>query len=686
MPELTERELLTEQLSPDIGESDLKNIWTSVDQILGTYDSQDPKCTLALGYVQSGKTTSIAALMAAAVDTGFDIVIGFLGSTLLLRDQNTDRLEAMLGMREARYRWVVLRDIKGKSSTEEVNDQLRKSRKIFLPVLKHAGQIRKLAQALSGVASSHRVLIIDDEADQASLNTRPEEDSPSSTYSAIASLRNECPDHLYVQYTATPFAPLLLPPHDPLMPTHVEFLQPGTGYTGGREFLITRAHEVVRAIPNTDETTKTQIDRLPQSLITAFAAFTAGAAVLLAKEGRQTAPISMLVHPTHRNDAQRKYEFLLRRFIARVRESDDLRHGEFGQLLSGEYERLIGNGVGALPSDEFWDKVRFVLSELTLWLVNSTSDVTKVHWNQSPCHILIGGNKLDRGFTVEGLTVTYLNRKASEQVDTLEQRARAFGYRSEYLPFCQLFASHRTLRILRGVVHTEDDLRSNLRDHLDAGGSVESWAEGVGFDLPAGTRPSRKNVLPALKNFNSDGPWHSLRRPMMDSLSWSANRDIIAGLGLLEAERRRFGRLSHPFLSIPLDRVVAEVIAPWSLDDTSPSWRQDEIVDYLVRHPRPSDEIPVILMARNEDGELVPRERSWESDIGFINLFQGRDPERSTSPRYEGDRTVGPDLISSDGVALQVHFVRRKGMSEEGLFTLAIYLGDRQTTTRESSG
>jgi len=200
----------------------------------------------------------------------------------------------------------------------------------------------------------------------------------------------------------------------------------------------------------------------------------------------------MLVHPTHRNDAQAKYNFLLKRFMHQIRGVDDLANSEFGRMIKDEYERLVRNGVEPIRGVALWEQAKNVLIETSISLVNSETDINRMKWNQSPCHIVIGGNKLDRGFTVEGLTVSYLNRKASEQVDTLEQRARAYGYRNKYLPFCQLFASARTIRVLRGIVHTEDDLRANLRDHLELGGTVDSWARQIGLDLPAGTRPSRK--------------------------------------------------------------------------------------------------------------------------------------------------------------------------------------------------
>ncbi len=679
---VSERSRLDGVMESEINPGDRARIWGSVDAILDSYSPESARCTLALGYVQSGKTTSMAALTAAAADNGFDVVIAFLGTKLLLLDQNRSRIEKMLGMDQAFYKWIVLPSIKGKSDRAEIEEQLDRNRTLFIPVLKNARQIEKVVAAVNAVDRELKILIIDDEADQASLNTRPATDNPSSTYQAICDLRTACPDHLYVQYTATPYAPLLLPPDDPLMPTTVEFLTPGEGYTGGREFFITNAEKVIRSIPLTDEGGKNQIEKLPRSLLTALASFVAGASVLLAQEGVAAAPISMLIHPTHRNDAQAKYNFLLKRFMHQIRSLDNLAESDFGSLVKIEYERLIDNGIEPVREPEFWEQAASVVIETTISLVNSETDINRVQWNQSPCHILIGGNKLDRGFTVEGLTVSYLNRKASEQIDTLEQRTRAYGYRSRYLPFCQLFASPRTIRVLRGIVHTEDDLRANLRDHLEDGGTVDNWAKDIGLDLPAGTRPTRKNVLPALSHFNVDGSWHSLRRPLITPEASNFNWELVEETGLLSAPFVDFGRLSFRSVSLPLNRVLDSIVAKWALVDASPSWRQDEIEEFLRRHPRQDDDVPVVLMSRESSAELEPRERSWFSDTGYVNLFQGRDNDDRIGVRYEGDRTVGLDLVPVDGVVLQVHFVRRKGINERGSFTLAINLGDRQITRR----
>lgn len=669
---------LDKNLAPFILENDRRQIWESAQAILNSHQNNVQQSTLALGYVQSGKTTSISALCALAADEGYRVIVAILGSTNLLLDQNARRIELSLGFEEHNYTWISQTAIKGKESTKDIQNWLEKGRVVFIPVIKNSKQLLKVADCLKGLDAKfiEKTLIIDDEADQASLNTRPDKDSPSSTYAAIRELRLSLISALYVQYTATPYAPLLVDSNDPLMPSAVEFLKPGTGYTGGREFLIEAASTVIRPIPFTDEAGTQPIASLPKSLERALAAFIAGAANLYVLDA-SSPPISMLVHATHRNDGQARYHFLIERFLEKAKASSDLASEKLGELIWEEYQRLIDEGVEDIGSEAFWKSVDLVLKELTLWLINSATDVKKVAWNYSPFHILIGGNKLDRGFTVEGLTVSYMNRKASEQIDTLEQRARAFGYRRSLLPYCQVFATPRTIRLLQGIVHTEDDLRANLYDWIQEGGLIADWAKSVGLDLPTGAKATRSNVIASIRSFNANADWHSLRRPRLDSAARLHNQKIVESSGLLQAGYENYGRLNFRTLSMSLEDLQSQVLIPWVLDDLSPSWRHEEILDHLRRNPHQARNATVVLMTRGDE-DLVPRERGWVDDLGFVNLFQGRDNVGTKPPAYTGDRETGTKFNDPHHVVLQIHYVQRKGFKEDPLYTLAIHLGDRQ--------
>ena len=167
----------------------------------------------------------------------------------MLRDQNRSRVEDKLGLDEHSYRWVSIPEFNLKSTSKDISNWLEKDRIVFVPVIKNAKVINKVAEIFSSCNFHDRnILVIDDEADQASLNTKVEQFDESATYTAIKNLRAKLPTHLFVQYTATPYAPLLLPDGDPLMPEDVQFLMPGRGYTGGREFFIDHSQEVLRQI------------------------------------------------------------------------------------------------------------------------------------------------------------------------------------------------------------------------------------------------------------------------------------------------------------------------------------------------------------------------------------------------------------------------------------------------------
>ncbi len=688
MNSTTERQLLDASFAArGLSAGTRADLWHAVDSIL----SQGPlsvsggpgRTGLALGYVQSGKTTAITALIGAAVDEGYRIVVALLGSTNLLLQQNQDRLLAALGVGDREdYRWIHMANPSGTAKAREMRDWLERDRVLLVPVLKHAGRIDALAKILEGLpTASLPVLLVDDEADQASLNTEVNSGSESRTYEAVGRLRAAAPNHVYVQFTATPYAPLLLEPDDHLSPDFVELLQPGPGYTGGREFFVDHADIVVRPIPTLDEQpAKSPPTQLPKSLVQAFGSFVAGTALLLAEDAG-AAPVSMLVHSTQRNDVQARYHFLLQRLVRRW--GDAALGAPTAEKLpleiSTERTRIVSLGAKDVSDDVFLERVRYTLRETTLWLVNSASDVTKVDWRVAPVHVLVGGNKLDRGFTVEGLTVTYMNRPPSEQLDTLEQRARAFGYRGDLLPYCQFFATPRTLKVLREIVDTEYDLRARLRDWLAEGRPVSAWAEEVGLILPTGTRPTRQAVITALNRFNERPTWYQLRRPSLAVADRAANAQLVEALGLTSAEERDYGRLAHPTRFLTRTEAVEGLLKPWrgTGGGTSPGWRHDELVDLLARTMADDERIPVILMEHPDGG---PRAREWDLELGFVNLLQGADPRRRTGqPWYPGDRAVGGALENPDQIVIQVHRVTstQAGLVPD-LFTLAVHAGSRQ--------
>ena len=678
-------------LSKHIDDKSRKSMWGTVDKVLNqcidSIGNELGSTGVVLGYVQSGKTTAITSLIAKAADSGVQIIISLLGTTNLLLEQNSGRISQSLGIGTRNdYRWVEITNPSSKSDGVEIAEWLSRGRCIFIPVLKHSGRINSLSKILmdQGLAGTS-VLVIDDEADQSSLNTAIKSGGESRTYESIKNLRGCIPKHCYVQFTATPYAILMLGDEDHLFPDFIEFLEPGTGYTGGREFFVNDYDTVIRTIPSGDEQgSKAPID-LPRSLKNSLATFFVGASYLLA-QNVDNAPISMLVHPSAKTTIQERYRYLLTRYIsdlsdkfAVVESLDDLPL-EFRDEIS----RLGVNDRSMIQVEQLISSLKNSLKESKIWVLNSTTTISRVDWNISPVHILVGGNKLDRGFTVEGLTVTYMNRSASDQVDTTEQRARAFGYRSQYIPYCQFFASSRTISMLKDIVLTEYDLRSELQDAVIRGESISEWSQQVGFLLPEGSKPTRDSVVKALTTDQLG--WHHIRRPVLDDKVIENNTQILENIGIFSAMFQSFGRLSFRSLTLDKDQLCNDILSKWEQSIYSPNWYQNNLIDAVQRVLPSIDHVSVVLIEQLDENQIgKPRTREWREESGFVNIFQGRDNDAGRNKdAYLGDRAIAEQAFETGVLTLQIHRLQPKETNIAEVFVPALFLGNRKIVRKKN--
>lgn len=183
---------------------------------------------LVIGYVQSGKTLSFTGVTALARDNNFQMVILLAGTTNNLVEQSFNRLQTDLGVDENRQWKLLTTQQKGfqDDDLDGVRSELGKwqrgnsrAKTILIVCMKQHQHLKNLAQQLSQLdLRSVPTLIIDDEGDQAGINTKAKQDQESPTYARIMALRSQFPLHSYVLYTATPQAPLLISRIDALSP------------------------------------------------------------------------------------------------------------------------------------------------------------------------------------------------------------------------------------------------------------------------------------------------------------------------------------------------------------------------------------------------------------------------------------------------------------------------------------
>jgi hypothetical protein len=209
----------------------------------------------------------------------------------------------------------------------------------------------------------------------------------------------------------------------------------------------------------------------------------------------------MLVHPSQRTAQHLEY----RDWIGRVFEAwrtllMETAENDPDRLDLVEDFREAHSSLAAtvpdLPAfDEIMQWMPRAFSKTSIEEVNARGRPTPdVEWQRAYGWILVGGQAMDRGFTVEGLTVTYMPRGPGVgNADTIQQRARFFGYKRHYLGFCRIFLESDALNAFEEYVRHEEEMRQQLQRVSARAMPLREWKRA--FILSPDLRPCRNNVI-----------------------------------------------------------------------------------------------------------------------------------------------------------------------------------------------
>jgi hypothetical protein len=629
---------------------------------------------LAIGFVQSGKTLNFTTVTALARDNGYPLIIVIAGTSIHLFDQSTERLIDDLGIttRRGARRWrqvsnpkvtdvdsvrSVLESWRAGSTVPEARRQ-----SVLITVMKQYQRLDGLIDLLQELElTGVPALIIDDEADQAGLNNEVNVPDQSTTYARLLNIKAVLPHHTYLQYTATPQAPLLINIIDALSPTFADILTPGPDYCGGRDFFIP-ASPYVRTIPNADIPTPNRVlQRAPNSLIDAMRLFFVGVAYGIFTDDT-AGNRSMLVHPSRTTAPHENHVTWITRLKRRWELTLESASGdptERRQLLEQfkiAYDDLADT-VPHLTTDAPFED----LAECLLEAVRSTEILEvnrrrggrppRIEWSNSYSHILVGGQSMDRGFTVEGLTVTYMPRSLGVgNADSIQQRARFFGYKRSYIGFCRIYVEVRARRAYESYVEHEADMHARLITHRDAGLPLSQWRRA--FFLSPGLNPTRRALIdvPFIRGMNGDdwffprGPHHSVdavtanRELMNRFLETLELQDNPGGHGRTQGQQHRYA----PALS--LRTVFEQLLLGIRMTRVGDSMRYYgvlmQISAWLEVHP---DAMCDVYRMRPTESTF----RSVNTSDDMRNLHQG------PGGNYPGDLHIK----AATGVSVQLHFV-----------------------------
>ncbi|APU40427.1 Z1 domain-containing protein [Streptomyces sp. TN58] len=479
---------------------------------------------LVVGYVQSGKTANFTGVMAKAVDAGYRLVIVLGGTLNMLRAQTQRRLDMELVGRENILRgadetesdyaddpaWaagkfvsfgslpsalgafdivrMTTRDDDYKSLLQGITalefekrepalplydlENLHRSSARLMVVKKNKTVLAKLVKDLGKIKTPLAeipVLIIDDESDEASVNTSKPDVQRSAINEQISKLLNMLPRAQYVGYTATPFANVFVDPSDTedIFPKDFLISLPRPeGYMGARDFhdLDTEVEEHERTVANSNEMAHVR-DILDDAeddtcLRQAMDMFVLTAAMKLYREevgglgDGYFEHHTMLVHESVRTGVHRELHDRVLKLWHDAGYTGPSGHARLRRLFDSDVApvskvRAEGQAVPA-SYDELMRfvgpaSVRIGGDGQPIIVVNGDRDLEtgEADFDKRPIwKILIGGQKLARGFTVEGLTVSFFRRRAGN-ASTLMQMGRWFGFRKGYRDLVRLFLGRR---------------------------------------------------------------------------------------------------------------------------------------------------------------------------------------------------------------------------------------------------
>jgi hypothetical protein len=552
------------------------------------------------------------------------------------------------------------------------------------------------------------LLLIDDEADHASVDTGEQlfnedgtpdgEHEPKAINSRIRKILNSFAKSAYVGYTATPFAnifihrrnatpdegPDLFPqsfiinlaaPSNYIGPARVFGLRSPEGRAGGlpltREVSDYTGKEGVAGwMPPKHNKLHVPLhggkNEVPPSLREAVGAFIlACAAREIRGQGGQHS--SMLVHVTRFNLVQKEVHRQVEEIVTRLRQRISRRvdHeevlAELEQLWKEDFEPTCAeiaakvqepDGSPVVPS---WERIAEVLpdvlSDIEVRMINGTAKDALDYAEQRPKGlkvIAIGGDKLARGLTLEGLSVSYFVR-TSKMYDTLMQMGRWFGYRPGYIDLCRLYTSDDLVEWFGHIA----DASEELREEFDA--MAQSGATPNEYGLKVQSHPVLMVTSPlkmrSAKNLQLSFSGESLetvvlhRDPKILKRNLDATDRLIAVMGApseSDPKRIRNGSTQEWRGSHLWNRVSAEAIEDFFTSYvTHPRARKvnSALLTEFVRKMAAGGELTswtVVLLGGGDGGEHV-----FAGGV-TIGKMPARTPDKDIADRYSIGRLLSP--------------------------------------------
>ena len=493
---------LSSSLNEDVIKTIDKDTDIVIDNIENPDDSSFSRYGMVVGHVQSGKTGNYSALICKAADAGYNFIVVIAGGMNNLRDQTQVRLNEYfvgqdmgvqvgvgIGSLDRKKLPISLTTKEKDFNKQDADSQGLNFDNINAPVLL---VIKKNTKTLSNVISwlekqyknkiaRHSMLVIDDESDYASINTNDEED-PTKINEKIRKLISLFQKSAYVAYTATPYANIFIDHQvgheelgkDLFPKDFIYALDAPTNYFGARKVFLDSEKKNLISISDYLETLPAkhkkewQVNELPESLKDAIRHFLLNIAIRSLR-GQKSSHNSMLIHASRFTNLHKRIATLAESYLDQIK--SEIR--AFGMLQDATIQSSVILDIQETFEErlnyvEFtWENVitalTQIISNVVVREVHQSTSVPLVYRTDMPTNaIVVGGTSLSRGYTLEGLSISYFLRNTIFY-DTLMQMGRWFGYRLGYEDLCKIYMPDSSIKSFGQIIEATEDLIDDFK-------------------------------------------------------------------------------------------------------------------------------------------------------------------------------------------------------------------------------
>jgi hypothetical protein len=538
---------LHESLPPNV----VRTINTDTDIVMNNIENPTSirfdRRGMVVGHVQSGKTGNYSALICKATDIGYKFIVVIAGGINNLRNQTQERInESFIGKDGGVQVGVGIGNAPPDKlpislTTKETDfdkpdaDRNAQSTSFDTNTTPVVLVIKKNTNTLSNVinwlnkqypnkVTEHAMLMIDDESDYASIDTSKPENEPTAINKKIRELLGLFNKSIYVAYTATPYANIFIDHQaenknvgDDLFPKDFIYaLDAPTNYFGARKIFLDSNQKHLIAIDDylDDIPPKHKKDfdlpAIPKSLYEAVRVFLINIAIRELR-GQEDKHNSMLVHATRFTAIHQKFALHLETYLSEIKNDvnsygklpdahsysniiNDLDNTfrlryEYLELTSNKYKYL------ELTSDKVLHKLCDLIESVVVREVHqSTSIPLEYRKDYVTNAIVVGGTSLSRGYTLEGLSVSYFLRNTI-YYDTLMQMGRWFGYRPGYEDLCKIYMPKDMIDNFGQIIEATEDLIDDFKRMAEEKMTPNDFGLAIKHHPDSGLQVTARNKL-----------------------------------------------------------------------------------------------------------------------------------------------------------------------------------------------